>query len=149
MLFAMSRISDGEIRLELVTTVPGNPLKSWVPAQHYQILKTQTGEPIGQIDLRLGYTLDLVRYGGNIGYRIEKPFRGNHYAAKACLLLKPIAQQQGMDVLWVTCNPDNWPSRKTCEYIGAKFIEVVDLPETSDMYKEGERQKCRYRWIIY
>ncbi len=142
-------ISDSEIILELVTTVPGNPTKNWVPAQHYQIQKASNKEPIGQIDLRIGYTLDLVRYGGHIGYRIEKPFRGYHYAAKACLFLKPIAEQQGMDVLWITCNPDNWASRKTCEYIGAKFIEIVDLPQDSTMYKQGERQKCRYRWIIY
>ena len=145
----MPILTDEDITLELVTIVPGNPLKGWVPAQHYQIQKASSKEPIGQIDLRLGYTLDLVRYGGHIGYRIEKSFRGHHYAAKACLLLKPIAEQLGMDVLWITCNPDNWASRKTCEYIGAKFIEIVDLPEYSDMYQEGERQKCRYRWIIY
>jgi predicted acetyltransferase len=142
-------ILSEEITLELVATVPGNPAKNWVSAQHYQIKKTSNKEPIGQIDLRLGYTLDLVRYGGNIGYRIEKSFRGHHYAAKACLLLKPIARQHNMDVLWITCNPDNWPSRKTCEYIGATFVEIVDLPEYSDMYQEGERQKCSYRWIIY
>jgi hypothetical protein len=24
-------------------------------------------------------------------------------------------------------------------------VEIVDLPEETDMYQEGERQKCRYR----
>ena len=145
----MSIFTNGEITLELVSTVPGNPAKNWILAQHYLIQKTSTNEPVGQIDLRLGYTLDLVRYGGNIGYSIQQAFRGHHYAAKACLLLKPVAQQYGMDVLWITCNPDNLPSRKTCEYIGATLVEIVDLPEYSDMYQEDERQKCRYRWIIY
>jgi predicted acetyltransferase len=142
-------LANNDITLELATTIPGNPEKNWVASNHYQIKKTDTQETLGQIDLRLGYTLDLVRYGGNIGYSIEKPFRGHHYAATACLLLKPVAQQHGMDVLWITCNPDNWASRKTCEYIGATLVEIVDLPEYSDMFKEGERQKCRYRWIIY
>jgi predicted acetyltransferase len=142
-------LTDGEIVLELATQVPGDTPKGWVPANHYQIKKVTTGEAVGQIDLRLGYTWDLVRYGGQIGYSIHESFRGHHYAAKACLLLKPVAQHYGMDVLWITCNPDNWPSRKTCEYIGATLVEIVDLPQTSDMYREGERQKCRYRWIIY
>jgi hypothetical protein len=49
---------------------------------------------------------------------------------------------------FITCNPDNWPSRKTCEWIGATLVEIVDLPPENDQYKEGERQKCRYRWIL-
>jgi predicted acetyltransferase len=145
----MSTLTDGEISLELATQVPGDTAKGWAPANHYQIKKVATNEAVGQIDLRFGYTWDLVRYGGQIGYSVHETFRGHHYAAKACLLLKPIARQHGMDVLWITCNPDNWPSRKTCEYIGATLVEIVDLPQTSDMYKAGERQKCRYRWIIY
>jgi predicted acetyltransferase len=90
-----------------------------------------------------------VRYGGQIGYGVHESFRGNHYAAKACLLLKSVAKQYGMDVLWITCNPDNWPSRKTCESIGATLVEIVNVPENNDMYQRGEKQKCRYRWIIY
>jgi hypothetical protein len=42
--------------------------------------------------------------------------------------------------LWITCNPDNWPSRKTCEYLGATLVEVVDLPKESALYQRGERQ---------
>jgi predicted acetyltransferase len=142
-------LTDGEISLELATQVPGDTTKGWAPANHYQIQKVTTKEKVGQIDLRLGYTWDLVHYGGQIGYGVREEFRGHHYAAKACLLLKPIAKQHDMDVLWITCNPDNWPSRKTCEYLGATLVEIVALPETSDMYRAGERQKCRYRWIIY
>jgi predicted acetyltransferase len=145
----MSILTDGEIRLELVTHVPGDKTKEWVPANHYQIQKASTKEKVGQIDLRLGYTWDVVRYAGQIGYSVGESFRGHHYAAKACLLLKPIAKQHGMDVLWITCNPDNWPSRKTCEYLGATLVEIVDLPYDNAMYQAGERQKCRYRWIIY
>jgi predicted acetyltransferase len=144
-----NRLTDGEITLELVTQVPGDTAKAWVPTHHYQIQKATTKEPVGRIDLRLGYTWDLVRYGGQIGYTVDEKFRGHRYAAKACLLLKPVAQEYGMDVLWITCNPDNWPSRKTCEYLGATLVEIVDLPEESALYQRGERQKCRYRWVIY
>ena len=36
-------------------------------------------------------------------------------------------------------------SRKTCEYIGFEFPEVVKLPESSEQYILGEREKCIYR----
>ena len=49
-----------------------------------------------------------------------------------------------MTELWITCNPDNLASRRTCELAGAEFMGIVDLPPDSDMYLEGERQKCRY-----
>jgi len=50
-----------------------------------------------------------------------------------------------MTEFWITCNPDNAASRRTCELAGAVLVEIVDLPEDIDMYQEGERQKCRYR----
>ena len=55
------------------------------------------------------------------------------------------AKQHGINPVWITCNPDNWASRRTCELAGARLIEIVDLPEHTDMYQKGERQKCRYR----
>jgi len=36
-------------------------------------------------------------------------------------------------------------SRKTCEYIGFEFPEIVKLPESSEQYVLGEREKCIYR----
>lgn len=50
-----------------------------------------------------------------------------------------------MSELWITCNPDNRASRRTCELAGAALMEIVDLPSNSDMYLEGDRQKYRYR----
>lgn len=47
--------------------------------------------------------------------------------------------------LWITCNPDNIASRRTCEVARADFAGIVDLPPETDMYEEGERQMCRYR----
>jgi tagatose 1,6-diphosphate aldolase len=31
---------------------------------------------------------------------------------------------------------------------GAEFIDINDLPPETDMYQEGERQKCRYRLTL-
>ena len=50
-----------------------------------------------------------------------------------------------MQELWITCNPENVASRKTCERLGAVYIETVSLPTNHILYERGERQKCRYR----
>lgn len=100
---------------------------------------------MGVCDLRIGYN-QRVYYGGNIGYRIKEEYRGHHYAAKACLLLFKLAKEHGMKYLIITCNPDNYPSRKTCEYIGCRLVEIVELPADNDMrLTDGETEKCIYR----
>ena len=57
----------------------------------------------------------------------------------------PLARKHGFKTIWITCNPDNFASRRTCELLGAQMIEIVDLPEDNEMYQRGEHQKCRYR----
>ncbi len=102
-------------------------------------------EEIGRIELRIRNTHHIVMYAGHIGFRVHPEYRGHRYAARACKLLLPLARNQGLEVLWITCNPDNVPSRRTCELAGAELVEVVDLPQDTDMYQAGARQKCRYR----
>lgn len=143
------RLSGVEIDLKVAKLVAADMAKGWVPAYHFDILLKETETQVGHIDARIGYTDSLVKYGGHIGYGIYEAFRGHHYAGKACQLLRPLFQMHGMDVIWISCNPDNWPSRKTCAYIGCQLVEIVDLPPDNDMHQEGDRQKCRYRWVIY
>ena len=90
----------------------------------------------------------MLNYAGHLGYNVDAAHRGQYYAAYACLELKPIALMHGFTELWITCDPDNWPSRRTCERLGAELIEIIDLPEDLDMYLDGERQKCRYLWQL-
>jgi predicted acetyltransferase len=98
----------------------------------------------GGIGLRIGNGRELELYSGHFGYHVYPPFRGHHYAERACRLLLPLARRHGMNRLWITCNPDNIASRRTCERLGAKLIEVVPIPEGHEFYRLGERQKCRY-----
>ena len=102
-------------------------------------------EEVGRIDLRVGNTRHIVMYAGHIGYRVHPKYRGNHYAARSCRLLIPLARHHGLNPLWITANPDNYASRRSCELAGAVFVEIVDLPWDTDMYQMGDRQKCRYR----
>jgi tagatose 1,6-diphosphate aldolase len=139
------RLVDNNLELLLVERYPGDPHVGYVPAYKFKMARTGQQEAIGNIDLRIGTTHDLIMYGGHIAYSVEPEHRGHKYAARACRLLFALAKQHGLTEVWITCNPDNVASRRTCELAGATLIEIVDLPEYSDMYQEGERQKCRYR----
>ena len=139
------KLIDDDLELVLVEKYPGDPAINYVPAYKFRMKTAGQGDDIGSIDLRVGYTHHLIMYGGHIGYAIRPEHRGHHYAARACKLLLPLARSHGLKELWITCNPDNIPSRRTCELAGARLVEIVDLPEETDMYQQGERQKCRYR----
>ena len=99
----------------------------------------------GSISLRIGSSNDLQMYLGNLGYNVYPAARGNHYAERACRLLMSLARRHGMREVWITCNPDNMASRKTCERLGAEYLETVSLPSDHILYQRGERTKCRYR----
>ena len=136
-------LTDGEIDLILEEKHPANKEKGLVPDYAYKIALHGETEKIGEITIRIGNNKKIY-YGGHIGYGIYEKFRGRHYAAKACNILKQVALAHGLDRIAITCNPDNIASRKTCEFLGAKLTEIVDLPVDNDMYIDGERQKCIY-----
>ncbi len=134
---------DGDLRLVLEATQPGNPAADLVPS--YQFKMVVGHQEAGYVALRVGNVPSIVLYAGHIGYRVQPQFRGHHYAARSCKLLLPLARSHDLNPLWITCNPDNFASRRTCELVGATLVEIVDLPVDNDMYERGERQKCRYR----
>lgn len=138
-------LSDGVIRLRLVETRPADPVKAWVPYYVFHICGAEHGLRVGEIQLRVGETDRLRLYGGHISYGVRPEHRGQRFAARAVQLVMRLARQHGMSELWITCNPENIASRRSCELAGAHFIEIVDLPPDIDMYQEGERRKCRYR----
>lgn len=138
-------LTDGVVRLQLVETRPADPARGWVPCYIFHIHTEQSGERAGEIHLRIGNTDHLRLYGGHIAYGVRPEYRGRRFAARAIRLILPLALHHDLSELWITCNPDNFASRRTCESAGAEFVEIVDLPPETDMYQEGERQKCRYR----
>jgi predicted acetyltransferase len=139
------KLIDADLQLNLVQTYAGDTSRGYVPSYRFNMSNTGKKGEIGNIELRIGNTDNILLYAGHIGYRVHPEYRGNRYAARSCKLLLPLARRHGLRTLWITCNPDNLPSRRTCELLGALFVEIVDLPEDNEMYREGERQKCRYR----
>ncbi len=140
-------LTDGEIDLKIEEKTPSNEEKGYVPAYKYRITLNNSNDSIGNIDIRIGYN-ENIYYGGHIGYGIDEGYRGKSYAAKACRIIKQVAIAHGMDKLIITCNPDNFPSRRTCEKAGLKLKEIVDLPPHNEMYLNGEKQKCIYEWLL-
>lgn len=142
-----SFLESDEIKLELKKTAEADPVRNWVPAYYFYICDKK-GVRMGACDLRIGYSEGLY-YGGHIGYSVDEEYRGSHFAAKACRLLFLLAKKHGMDHLFITCDPDNAASRKTCEYLHGKLLEIAELPEDNDMrVNEGETEKCIFRFDL-
>ena len=120
-----------------------------VPAYHFWMrVPAGVGDPpirvVGGLGLRIGTNAELELYSGNIGYHVYPPARGRHFAERACRLVLPLARRHGMDRLWITCNPDNVASRRTCERLGARLVEIVPIPGDHPFRLRGETAKCRF-----
>ncbi|MPN53901.1 hypothetical protein SDC9_201569 [bioreactor metagenome] len=100
---------------------------------------------MGVLGLRIGYTEGLY-YGGQIGYAVDEPHRGNGYAAAACRLVLPVAKAHGMTKLLITNDVNNFASRRVCEKLGLRFVRTALLPEWTELYCEGQRYINIFEW---
>lgn len=140
-------LRNQQIKLELERVAEGDLAKKWVPA-YYFFICTPGGKRMGKCCLRVGNN-ENTYYGGHIGYEIDEPYRGNHYAAKACELLFSLAKRHEMSYVLITCNPDNIASKKTCEYLKGNLLEIAELPKNNDMrMSKGETEKCIFRFEL-
>lgn len=137
-------LRDRDLRLELRAREAGEPSRGWVPSYHFAMHLDGVDRPVGRVRLRIGHTHAVENYAGHIGYEVGHEFRGSHLAERACRLILPLARRHGFAALWITCNPDNWASRRTCERLGARLVEIVDVPPESDVYGPTSTRKCRY-----
>lgn len=117
---------DDDLALMLIRTRPADPEKDNVADYRFEMRHRASGQKAGNIDLRTSLTPRLAQFGGHIGYEVDEQFRCNAYAARACRLLVPLARSHGIDPILITCDPDNIPSRRTCEKIGARLIDIHD-----------------------
>jgi len=147
-MFKNINLSDNEIYLELYQALNGdndNP-----PIYRFCIKTHRDNNIVGRCSFRVGDTNNRhIKYGGNIGYDIDEPYRGNKYSLKACKLLLIFAESHGMKSVYITCDPENKASCRICELLGADFVGIVDLPEDDYNYiNNGCKQHCVYEIII-
>ncbi len=100
----------------------------------------------GYISIRIGESPELY-YLGHVGYRVEEMYRGNHFALRACRLLETYLARMGIHSLVITNDPDNLPSRKTCEELGCILERTTAVPEAYRTAVSGSTAKCRYIWL--
>lgn len=98
----------------------------------------------GTISLRIGGGRETEEYYGHIGYLVFPPSRGKGLAARAARLLLPLARRHDLKRLWITTDPENQASRRTCERLGATLVDEVTIPRGHPLWKRGERRKVRY-----
>ena len=125
----------------------GDTRAGWVPSYHFWMKLAAPGAAVpiaGGIGLRIGDTPEIRTFTGHIGYHVYPPARGHHYAERAARLLLPLARRHGMREVWITCNPENVASRRTCELLGARLVEIVPIPSEHPFHSRGEHAKCRY-----
>ena len=106
-------LTDGEIDIYLIENEQQVFFKG-------QIFLHNTPVTIGNIEYR---GPDNGPWLGDIGYRIEQPFRGHNYAYKALKLIKEKIIALGIDNVIITTSINNIPSQRTIEKFGGQQIE--------------------------
>ena len=118
---------DGDLELKLEETCPYNPEKGHVPEYKFAMVHTTSQAIMGRVRLRVGLIKNLNNFGGHVGYEVAQPYQGNHYAARSCRLLFPLIQKLGINPVVITCAPENLPSVKTIESLGARLAATKDV----------------------
>ena len=149
MLFRHNRpeYSDGVIDLIPIHIGAPNRELGFGHEQVWKITLHDERQEIGQISYRDGESR-CVYYYGHIGYHIDPPYRGQHFAWRACLLIRDEIRMSGKTSAVITCDPDNPPSRKTCEKLGCLLEGETEVPEDLQKKFELSAVKCRYIWHI-
>ena len=135
-------VDGGVVSLRLIETVEGN--ENELPFYWWAIVENATGVDVGKISLRLGHNRHSY-WNGNIGYEVDEPHRGHHYAAFALKMILPLAKSHGMDHLIISCDEDNAASYKTIDRCGGRLLEISYPPKDWIYYRPGLPLKRIYR----
>ncbi len=140
-----AEFSDGVIDLIPLHLYPPDEEMGFGRNYDYMIVEHGQRKEAGRINLRLGES-ECMYYFGHIGYHVDPPFRGHGYARRACELLRPLILLHGKESVVITCDPDNWASRKTCIRLGCELEREVDVPKRIQTKWFISARKCRYIW---
>lgn len=121
---------DLELKVDQIYAAADSP---WaVPAYRFDIFCE--GRQAGTISFRVSDDDRLLRFAGQIGFGVSEPFRGRRLAGRAVRRLLPLAASHHLKPLWLLCNPDNLQSMQVMNWLGAAYVETVDLPPDYTRY---------------
>ena len=139
--------SDGEIDL-IPLYIPRRLMaQEFGQEKVWRITEHGKRQEIGQIAYRSGESR-AIYYFGHIGYHIDPPWRGRHFAAKACALIADEIRRSGKSSVVITCDPDNAASRKTCESLGCLWESEVTVEGQIREKFDISARKERYIWRL-
>ena len=147
MFFKDIDLHDDELKLVLRETKEAIPERKHVPAYCFDIALLD-GTVVGNCSLKIWHT-PVIWFAGNIGYEVYEPFRGHHYAAKACRLLYPLAIRHNLDYLIITCNVSNAASERSIQLAGGMFIAEQDVPQDYEQYRKGSKRVRIYKVLLH
>jgi predicted acetyltransferase len=116
---------------------PGKVPPHFVPQTNYWLVEGD--QFIGRTSLRHELNDQLRLIGGHIGYEIRPSRRRQGYGTAILRLVLPKAQQRGLTRVLITCDADNFASRRIIEQHGG-------LPEAPYNPTDGRVTVLRY-WI--
>ena len=147
MFFTDIDLHDDEIKLVLRETKEAIPERKHVPVYCFDIALLDD-TVVGTISLKIWHT-PVIWFAGNIGYEVYEPYRGHHYAAKACRLLYPLAIRHNLDYLIITCNVSNVASERSIQLAGGMFISEEDVPQDYEQYQRGSKRVRIYKVLLH
>lgn len=95
--------------------------KSFHNKYNYSIYLRGTNEYVGKINYR---TFHTSGYLGDVGYSINKEFRGNGYALQALELLSEKLYEDNIPNFYISTYESNIASKKTIEKYGGKISSI-------------------------
>ncbi|MBR6030024.1 MAG: GNAT family N-acetyltransferase [Clostridia bacterium] len=145
--FQKPAYSDGVIDLYPVWHSLAGEEPEFGDVYDYVITERGRTREIGRVEARLGES-ECLYYFGHVGYHIDPPWRGHHYAARACRLIAGVFRRAGFTSVVITCDPDNTASRRTCESLGCERERTVAVPARVRNRWEISAEKHRYIWDL-
>lgn len=107
--------------------------------EHYKIALAGEKKFIGHV--RVTYDDMCDNFLGNIGYELNKKFRGNGYMLQALEILKRPMLESGLERPIITVDPHNGASVRTIEKFGGKKIFQDEGHKWYDSYEVDLREE--------
>ena len=126
--FTRQAIADADGFAAMVRLVVGarNPFaprpRGYVPWT--ELWMAEGDEYLGRITLRHELTDALLTWGGHIGYAVRPSARRRGIASAALRRILEVADDRGINPALVTCDVDNFASRRVIERAGGEYEDT-------------------------